>query len=683
MYKDATHRISRALLIAGAVIVAALPAVGGPAKTQQRVDPAGKPRVMANYGKLPLSFEANGGQADPKVKFLSRGKGYTFFLTGDGSALSLRRGTNSAVVRTRLLGANPKALPVGADRLPGTSNYFIGNDPSKWHTGVAQYGKVMYRDVYPGVGLVYYGNLGKLEYDFVVAPGSDPSRIAMGIDGRLKIDEYGNLVVGTNAGEVRFQKPVSYQPTPTKGRRSIEAEYVLTAENRVSFRVGAYDRTRSLIIDPVLSYSTYLGGSSADGSIGMAVDGAGNAYLTGATTSTDFPTLNPEQAGNAGGVDAFVTKINAAGTAIEYSTYLGGSGADTGFDVAVDTAGNAYVAGQTYSANFPTVNAFQPVLKGSPDAFVVKLNPSGAALMYSTYLGGSAYNEGLAVAVDVAGSAYVTGDTSSTDFPVLNPIQGTLPGIRNGFVSKLNPAGSALSYSTYLGGSSYEQPQGIAVDISSSAYITGQTTSTNFPTVNPIQSTEGGSNDAFITKINPAGSALVYSTYLGGSGDDRGTGIAVDLLGNAYVAGYTASSNFPTKNAIQPSYGGNGDAFVTKINAAGTAIVYSTYLGGSGQEVEYNYPKSIAVDHYGNAYVAGSTYSPDFPTVNPTQAANAGGSDAYVAKLNSAGSALLYSSYLGGGARMKTTPATDRTLASTGLATSTCTVPLPQRTFPP
>jgi hypothetical protein len=639
--------------MAGTIMSVAQPATGGSEAKRQQVDPANRPRVAAKYGKLPLNFEANGGQTNRQVTFLSRGKGYTLFLTGDGSALSLRRGTDNAVVRTRLLGANPMVLASGGNRLPGTSNYFIGNDPAKWRTGIASYGKVKYAAIYPGVDLVYYGNRGRLEYDFVIAPAADPGMIAMLLDGQLRLGARGDLVVGTNAGNVSFQKPVAYQNTRTMRRRPVEVEYVLTSGNRVSFRVGAYDRTAPLVIDPILSYSTYLGGSGSEIPNGMAVDGAGNVYLTGETPSTDFPTVSPEQAGNAGGYDVFVTKINAAGTGIVYSTYLGGSSSDQGFDVAVDAAGSAYVAGTTFSSNFPTVNAIQTALEGACDAFVAKLSPSGSVLQYSTYLGGSSSDFGLAVAVDMSGSAYVVGQTLSTNFPTANPIQPVNLGggsYYGGFVSKLSATGSSLIYSTYLNGSLGGYPQAIAVDASANAYVTGTTGSADFPTVNPIQPSLAGGNDAFLSKISAAGSALVYSTYLGGTGSDIGTGIAVDASGNAYVSGYTASSDFPTKRALQPTYGGNGDAFVAKINSAGTALVYSTYLGGSGQEVPNNYPKSIAVDQFGNAYVAGSTYSADFPTVNPTQAANAGGSDAFVAKLNAAGSALLYSSYLGGSA---------------------------------
>jgi hypothetical protein len=648
MTKHETHRTSQALLIAGAATILALPALGGAEAKRQPAPPAAKARIVETYGKLPLSFEANRGQTNQDVRFLSRGRGYTLFLTCDGSALSLKHGADSGVVRTRLLGASPKAAVSGSGRLPGTSNYFIGNDPARWRTGIPSYGRVRYAGVYPGVDLVYYGNQGKLEYDFVLAPSADPGRIAMRVDGGLKVDEHGDLVVATNAGAVRFHKPVAYQPARANGKDPVDVAYVLKDGNTVGFRVAAYDRAKALIIDPVLSYSTYLGGSGTEENLGMAVDAAGNAYLTGETTSTDYPTVNPEQPSNAGGYDAFVTKINPPGTSIVYSTYLGGNGFDTGFGIAVDASGNAYVAGATQSSNFPTVSPIQPRLNGPQNAFVAKLSPTGNGLLYSTYLGGGVKDDGYAIAVDGSGSAYVVGDTASTDFPVVNPIQGAFGGgTWDGFVSKLNPAGSALIYSTYLGGNGDDYPTEIAVDTPGSAHVAGFTSSTNFPTVNPVQSANMGSYNAFITNINSAGSALVYSTYLGGSGDDRATGIAVDRTGNVYVAGTTTSADFPTKKAIQPSYGGNGDAFLTKISAAGSALVFSTYLGGSGQEGT-EYPNAIALDSSDNAYIAGFTYSSDFPTVNPTQASNAGNGDAFIAEVNAAGSVLVYSSYLGG-----------------------------------
>ena len=507
-----------------------------------------------------------------------------------------------------------------------------------------------YEGVYPGVDLVYYGNQGgQLEYDFVVAPGADPSVIALdvaagltrhpsskngGVKPPLQIDPSGDLVVKTDGGEVRFQKPVVYQAPISSGQRTtdygqrtpVDGHYLLHASNRVGFEVGSYDRTRPLFIDPVLSYSTYLGGSGADIGNGIAVDSSGNAYVTGYTDSPDFPTANPPaDCGNCGSYSngAFVAKLNPAGSALVYVTFLGPA---TPSGVAVDAAGNAYLTGSTNSTDFPTVSPFQATCgtcsQGNPTSFVAKLNAAGSALVYSTYLGGSGYDEGQAIAVDAAGNAYVTGMTTSNDFPTVNPIQANCDdcGIRNyiycdAFVSKLNPNGSALIYSTYLGGSGYDIGQGIAVDAAGNAYVMGWTLSTDFPTANPLQRNSGGGSDAFVAKLNPAGSALVYSTYLGGSGDDFGSGIAVDAAGNAYVTGETSSPDFPTANPVQPSPGGNWDAFVAKLNPAGSALVYSTYLGGS----QGDGGSGIAVDAAGNAYVTGGTNSTNFPTDNPLQ----------------------------------------------------------------
>ena len=337
---------------------------------------------------------------------------------------------------------------------------------------------------------------------------------------------------------------------------------------------------------------------------------------------------------------------------LEYSTYLGGSGVDQGYGIAVDSAGNAYVTGSTESTNFPTANAFQNTFGGGGDAFVTKLNAAGSALVYSTYLGGSDGDFGAGIAVDSAGNAYVTGVTDSTDFPTANALQNTNSGgIADVFVTKLNAAGSALAYSTYLGGSDFDSEPNIAVDSAGNVYVTGHTESTNFPTANAFQSTSGGGGgDAFVTKLNAAGSALVYSTYLGGSEAEFGGGIAADSAGNAYVTGTTDSDNFPTANALQPTSGGgtglaDGDAFVTKLNAAGSALVYSTYLGGS----DFDYGGGIAVDSAGNAYVTGVTDSDNFPTANAFQSCTYGSNqDVFVTKLNAAGSALVYSTYLGG-----------------------------------
>ena len=378
-------------------------------------------------------------------------------------------------------------------------------------------------------------------------------------------------------------------------------------------------------------YSTYLGGSGYDLGLGIAADASGNAYVIGDTSSTNFPTVNPLQAGYGGGSDAFVAKVNATGSALVYSTYLGGSGGDQGQGIAVDSSGNASVTGTTQSTDFPTANPLQAKLSGIGDAFVAKLNASGLALAYSTYLGGSGNELGLGIAVDTSGNAYVTGFTQSTDFPTVNPLQPALGGgVIDAFIAKVNASGSSLVYSTYLGGSGPDYGSGIAVDASGNAYIMGITSSTDFPTANPFQAAYGGGTwDAFVAKVNAAGSALVYSTYLGGLGEDRDGGIAVDASGNAYVTGSTQSANFPTANPLQAALSGIGDAFVAKLNASGSALAYSTYLGGS----DFDQGHDIAVNASGDAYVIGDTFSTNFPTANPLQAANGGNLDVFVARI--------------------------------------------------
>src|SRR5438552_3467713 len=550
-------------------------------------------RVSETYGKLPLHFEANQGQTHQDVRFLARGPGYSLYLTAGEAVLVLTKPNPDAtqaratpvVVRMSVVGAAPKPLVSGLDELPGKANYLIGN-PAKWRTNVPTYAKVHYRAVYPGIDLVYYGNQRQLEYDFVVSPGADPERIVLGFQGaeRLEINAEGELVLHAAGGAIRQRVPLIYQEIDGV-RTKIEGRYVLKDAHRVGFQVAAYDPSRPLVIDPTLVDSTYLGGSGWDYGYGIAVDAAGSAYVTGVTRSTDFPTASPLQATTGGGVegDAFVTKLDPTGSALVYSTYLGGRGVDYGYGIAVDAAGSAYVTGQTTSTDFPTtIGAFQTTKGGSYNAFVTKLNPTGSALVYSTYLGGSGGERGFGIAVDAAGNAYVTGTTGSTNFPTTpGAFQTTGGGV---FVSKLDAAGSALLYSTYLGGSGDDRGYGIAVDAAGSAYVTGSADSTDFPTVNPLQAANGGVGDAFVSKLDATGSALLYSTYLGGSARDAASGIAVDAAGSAYVTGYTISTNFPTMNPLQAAHGGGyTDAFVSKLDAAGTALLYSTYLGGSGR----------------------------------------------------------------------------------------------------
>jgi uncharacterized protein (TIGR03437 family) len=633
--------------------------------------------ISREYGNLQLFFEPNMGQSDSQVRFLTRSGGMTAFLT-DGATTLVFRGSQQAngpegpgrevrpaevrqaVIRMKLENAGKPRRIFGVGKQPGISNYFIGNDPSKWRTDVPHYGRVQYEGVYPGIDLAWYGNQRQLEYDFIVAPGGDPSQIQVAYEGvdSVGVGANGDLVLRTAMGEVRQQRPRVYQEM---GGREVEvtASYVIVAHNRVGFEVARYDRKRKLWIDPVvLIYSTYLGGSGIDAGIGIAVDATGSAYITGITGSPNFPTQSAYQATNQGGdVDVFVTKLTPAGTALVYSTYLGGSGADFGYGIAVDAAGSAYVSGNTGSANFPTLSAYQSTFGGGGDAFVTKLTPAGNALVYSTYLGGTGDDEGYGIAVDAAGSAYATGYTASPNFPTHSAYQT----INNGgesdaFVTKLTPAGNALAYSTYLGGGGQDQGFGIVVDAAGSAYVAGFTYSPNFPTRSAFQpalqpsNIPGGASDAFVTRLTPAGNALVYSTYLGGSGDDRAYAIAVDSAGSAYVTGRTSSGTgsggFPTLSPFQAEdKGGIYEAFVTKMSPLGDALVYSTLLGGNRDDRGFG----IAVDGAGSAYVVGVTSSSNFPTQSPYQATFQGGPyDFFVTKLTPSGTSLAYSTYLGG-----------------------------------
>lgn len=663
--------------------------------TSNEVTSRQRAQLNEAYGKLPLRFEINKGQMDSRIQFVARGSGYNLFLTPAESVMVLSKSSGArsrvrdarvekslhssnrvtSVVRTKLIGSKIKPDIIRLEELSGKSNYFIGNDPAKWQVGVSSYARVKYADVYPGIDLVYYGNQGRLEQDFIVGPGSEPRAIRLSFDGvqRLRIDGHGDLVLSVQGGKLRQSKPIAYQVVQGQ-KHEIASGYCITGKNEVGFEVGAYDTSRPLVIDPVLVYSTYLGGGGNDISNGIAVDSAGSAYVTGSTLSTNFPTLNPRQATNQGANDVFVTKLNAAGNALVYSTYLGGtvnthvtgSGDDQGKSIAVDSSGNAYVTGFTSSTNFPTQGTLRPTYGGGTfDAFVFKLNATGATLAYSAYLGGSLEDEGNGIAVDSAGNAYLTGYTQSTNFPTVTPFQASIAGGSNAFVTKVNAAGSAFVFSTYLGGNGGDRGNAIAVDASGNAYITGNTNATNFPTVNAFQPFNSGpeqfgpSTDAFITKFSATGTSLIYSTYLGGNipypelasfASDRGYAIAIDSSGSAYVTGETGAQDFPVANAFQYSNRGNLSAFVTKLSPSGSSLDYSTYLGGSGYSGGTG--NGIAVDAAGQAHVAGYTLANDFPTANALQAnlrTNPGGGvDAFITKLSSGGNSLIYSTYLGG-----------------------------------
>lgn len=578
----------------------------------------------------PLRFERNDGQLDARVRFVARGRGSTLFLTPAAAVLATtipdQQGSapEEAVLEQRLVGADPAPALVGLDPLPGRSHYFIGHEPDRWQRDVPHYARVKYADVYPGIDLIYYGADGTLEYDFVVAPGADWSVIHLEFPGaeRVRLDPARDLVVEVGGVSFRLLEPVTYQMVENR-RLPVASRYVLGAARTVGFEIGPHDPRHTLIIDPRLHYSTLLGGDGLDYGQDIALDKDGNVHITGQTRSTDFPLENPIRDSIGGGRDAFVAKFNPTLTTLIYATYLGGSATERGHGIAVDPEGNAYATGSTQSINFPTTpngldrtcgtDGFcNPTATGTislhPDAFVVKLDPEGD-LLYSTYLGDSQSDVGQAIAVDALGSMYVTGWTLSRHFP-------STPGV-------FQPA--------CAGG-------------------------------NPLS--EACPRDAFVTRLNPAGNDLVYSTFLGGTSRDETYDIALNpepgLASPVYVTGFTQSwVDFPTTpGAFQREPGGTteGDAFVTKLNALGKALEYSTFLSGSDSD----YPRSIAADSLGHAYVLGTTASPDFPTTSGAFDTTCGSDgdcdftgmfryvDAFVTKVNPAGTGLVYSTYLGG-----------------------------------
>ncbi|MEG4226804.1 MULTISPECIES: DUF7948 domain-containing protein [unclassified Microcoleus] len=660
---------------------------------------------QSSYGQIPLSFIANNGQTDPSVKFQVKGAGHSiFFSPNEISFTAFSTPTEpgnpatatSATVRSSLANSNRNPTISGLQQLPGVANFLLGEDSSQWHTNVPTFNGVVYQNVYQGIDRVFKGTEGQLKSEFLVAPLADPSQIRMNYNGvsDIRLRDDGALILETPLGELIDNAPIVYQDI-NGTRVNVPAAYNLLGNGQVGFTLGDFDRTQPLVIDPVLAYSTYLGGSGSEGANRLAVDSTGAAYIIGSTNNNFITTPGAFQTTPAGQADFLVTKINPEGTALVYSTYIGGAGNEYGLGIAVDSQGNAYLTGQVdpgfpttpgsfqptapnYTAavtklnaagnalvystflgtsssgalgngiavdssgnayvtgltgdGFPTTpGASQPTSGGDIDAFITKVNPTGSALVYSTYLGGSAREDAQAIAIDNNGNAYITGLTYSTDLPGVDlGFQNALLGQYDGFVGKFD-ANGARAYSTYLGGSGDDKGADIAVDSSGNAYVVGITTSTDFPTKNAIQAANAGSaNDAFIIELGSLGYTAIYSTYLGGSGEDNGHRITLDSAGNVYVTGDTTSTNFPTKNAIQSVSGGGKDAFVTKINSSGSALVDSTYLGGSGDD----YGNGIAVDNSGAVYVAGGTNSTNLPTANPLQVANGGGdSDAFITKL--------------------------------------------------
>ena len=669
-------------------------ALGTPAPESHR-------KIAAGYGKLPLSFEANAGQTDKRVKFLARGRGYGLFLTGQEAVFAFHGATTArhdsgsskifgdkvfpdkasrdkasrdkvsrdSILRMQLRGSNPTAQAEGVQPLPGMASYFVGKDPSQWHTNISTYSKVRFANVYPGIDLLYYGNQSQLEYDFIVAPKVNPKTIRLHFAGasKLALAENGDLSISAKDGQIAFHKPVIYQEVGGQ-RQPVEGRFTLLANNSVGFSLGGYDRSQPLIIDPVLAYSTYLGGSSGAASNAIAVDVSGNAYIAGEANPGGFP-VNGVSFPYENSASAVITKLNADGSAVIYSTYL--AGANLANAIAVDSAGNAYITGFTVDTNLPvTHGAIQTTNHDTTygNAFVTKLNSTGSALLYSMYLGGSAYDlsagdgrapgdSGNGIAVDTQGNAYVAGITSSPDFPTTaGAFQAQNPGVINAFIAKLNPAGTELVYATYLGGPTsfgHLYPYGagansIALDKDGHVFIGGYSQAFPFPTTTgAFQTNRSDPIVGFIAELNVSGTGLVYSTLLGGTGGDgfvaysEVRSIALDAAGNCYAVGYTNAPSFPVTSGVYQQTPPGG--FVSKLNSTGSALLYSTFISA------YAEPDSVAVDGLGDAYVAGNASSGLPTTPGAFEVADEPDvEDAFVTELNPAGSDLLYSTYLGG-----------------------------------
>ena len=590
-----------------------------------------------------VRFEPNVGQAERGVSFLSRGPGQRVFLRPHEM---LFQDSDGRPLKIGLAGARQDAEATGLDRLDTRVNYLIG-DVDNWHVDIPTYSTVEYRNIYPGVDVRYYARGAEMGFDFVVHPGAQPSQIHLRFEGAkgVRANASEGMVLRIGERDWRPEQPLAYE-VRNGVRQNVNVHYQLLGPDQIAFDVPRHDMAQALVISPMFTWGTYLGGSGQSTASSIATDAAGNSYVTGWTESLDFPNSPSYRMGNPRGNDIYVAKLDARGQVV-YITYLGGTSDDRGFGICVDSGGSAIVGGWTYSADFPRVNASQTGLAGGRDGFIAKLTQAGNGLLFSTFLGGAGYDAVNGVAVDSNGKIYAAGETTSANFPVLNGFQTRIGGGQDAFVTVLSGTG-VRQLSSYLGGASDDRATAIAVDSSGNAYLTGSTYSANFPVANAFQPLSGGGQDAFVTKMSAAGT-LVYSTYLGGAGGtvatpEAGTGIAVDSGGGAYVTGVTGSINFPVSNPLQSLLAGSQDAFALKLSVSGQALVYSTYLGGHGVEVA----TGIAVDGSGRAYISGYTASLDFPTANAVQSSNAGSYDAFVAELSAAGDRLELATYFGG-----------------------------------
>lgn len=607
---------------------------------------------VPDFGSIPLHFIPNSGLYDAPALFYARTSRYTLWLTKNGLVFDVmsRRASGApaerSVLRLEFRGTNPDPDVVAADPSEYRVSYFEGNDPSRWLTGIPTSSTVVYRGVYPRIDLKIYGVEREVEYDWVVKPGGDPALIRFVYEDaqRTDIEKDGSLVVEAGLGGFKHGKPVAYQIIEGR-RRTVEAAFMKAGKNEYGIKLGSYDKSLDLIIDPyIMAYASYLGGSLTESVGGLVVDGEGAIYIAGYTSSPNFPAPSRSAAARS---DEFVTKISPDGTSLVYTAFLGIGAIDKYFELpglAVDAAGAAYLAGMTGSPNFPVKNAFQKKYGGGlHDGYVAKIAPDGKSLVYSSYLGGDGADTCLSIAVDAKGAAYVTGYGGSSNLRMKNPFQEKNSGLNDGFVSKVAPNGKSLVYSTYIGGTLDEWTQGIAVDSFGAAYIAGLTESHDFPLKNPYQKANKGSGDLFITKFAPDGQSLVFSTLLGGPGYDEVLVIALGAGGTVYIAGHTEGA-FPLKKPFQPARKGPTDAIVAELAADGQSLVFSTYLGGSGED----WCNGLAVDRDGAVLVTGETGSSNFPKKDACQPIKKGDYDAFVTKFSPTGQSLLFSTFLGG-----------------------------------
>jgi len=590
---------------------------------------------------LEPGFETNTGLYAPEFQFIGKGRNWIAGIGARGLSLEWRSQENHGSLNLHYAGASTNAYVAAEHRIPGHVSYFLTSEHARWHADIPIYSRIISRNIYPGIDVIYYRVNDSLEFDFRLQPRANPDQIRMSFDGpgKPKISEGGQLVFHGADNIPGLGAPVVYQNIDGE-KRQVHTRYHLNDDGTVGLSLSYYDRSRELFIDPVVNFSSYIGGSGTDDSFNTVIKG-NYMYVAGTTTSADFPTLNPYQ-GSVGSIrSSYIAKfyMSSSSPQLVYSTYIGNEVAELR-GLVVDDQGNAYITGSTSSQNFPLVNPVQSSNAGLIDGYIVKLSSDGNALVYSTYFGGNSVDRSRAMTIDATGAAYITGATASTNFPVVNAWQSNNAGLVDAYLLKLKPDGSAFDYFTYIGGTSLDYGAGITLSSSGGVIISGNTKSTDFPTMSALQAGNAGGYDAFVASFDASGTP-VYVDYLGGSGDDVGADVGVDSSGHIIVYGQTASPDFPL--TIQSTYSG-GDAFLTSIDPANSQYYFSRYLGGSGSEGAWR----MTIDSNNVAHVVGDTTSTDYPLILATQGRFGGATDGFVSSLSLADGSLLYSSYIGG-----------------------------------